>query len=124
MSFANLSSGQLRQLVTLVKEKESLQSRLARIDDLLEKLSGAVGTQARHGSTKGSTRRRRKALKAPLLKALQAAGKDGITVKDLAVQLKAKPASVGVWFYTTGKKIKAIKKVGRGRFAYLGTVKR
>jgi len=25
---------------------------------------------------------------------------------------------VSVWFYTTGKKIKGIKKVGKARFAY------
>jgi hypothetical protein len=32
--------------------------------------------------------------------------------------VRAKPTSVSVWFYTTGKKIKGIKKVGRARFAY------
>jgi hypothetical protein len=33
-------------------------------------------------------------------------------------KLGAKRSSVSVWFYTTGKKIKGIKKVGKARFAY------
>jgi hypothetical protein len=120
MSLTTLSSRQLHQLVTLVKERESLQSRLARIDSSLAKLSGEVEVQPRRTTEKRSKRRRRKALKEPLLKALQAAGKKGLTVKELATQLKSKSGSVGVWLYTTGKKIKTIKKIGRGRFAYLG----
>jgi len=55
-----------------------------------------------------------------LIKTLQAAGKKGLSVKELAVKLKAKSTSISVWFYTTGKKIKAIKKIGRARFAYSG----
>jgi hypothetical protein len=39
-------------------------------------------------------------------------------VKELASALKAKPASVSIWFYTTGKKVKGIKKVGTAKYAY------
>jgi hypothetical protein len=117
MSLATLSSRQLHLLVALVKEKKSLQARLAQIGKSLERLSGNVERPMR-GAKRQSPHRRRKALKAPLLKALQAAGKEGLTVKELAARLEAKPGSVGVWFYTTGKKIKTIKKVGRARFAY------
>jgi hypothetical protein len=122
MSLATLSSRQLHQLVALVKEKESLQARLAQIAQSLERLSGTVDKPLRVAKRQ-ITRRRRKALKARLLKALQVAGKDGLSIKELAAKLKAKPGSVGVWLYTTGKRIKAIKKAGRGRFVYLGNGK-
>jgi phage antirepressor YoqD-like protein len=57
-------------------------------------------------------------LKAPLLKALKAAGSSGITVKELAAKLKVKPGNIFSWFYTTGKKIKGINKVGEAKYAY------
>jgi hypothetical protein len=66
-----------------------------------------------------SGRSRRGKLKEGLLKKLHAAGKEGLTVKELAASLKAKPASVAIWFYTTGKKVKGIKKIGRAKYAYI-----
>ena len=59
-------------------------------------------------------------VKAPLLKALSAAGSSGITVKELATKLKVKPGNIFSWFYTTGKKINGIKKVGEAKYAYAG----
>ena len=41
-------------------------------------------------------------------------------VKELAEDLKANPGSVSVWFYTTGKKIKGLKKMGPARYSYSG----
>jgi hypothetical protein len=58
-------------------------------------------------------------LKTDLLARLQDAGKGGMTTQELAASLGAKPASVYAWFYTTGKRIKGIKKVGKAKFAYL-----
>jgi len=77
--------------------------------------------QARSGikiAAKGKISRRGKRLKAPLLKALAAAGPSGIKVKDLAAKLKVKPGNIFSWFYTTGKKISGIKKVGEAKYAY------
>ena len=53
-----------------------------------------------------------------MLKALKAAGSSGITVRDLSAKLKVKPGNIFSWFYTTGKKIKAIRKVGEAKYAY------
>ena len=61
-----------------------------------------------------------KRLKEPLLKALSAAGSAGIKVKDLAAQLKVKPGNIFSWFYTTGKKISGIKKIGEAKYSYAG----
>ena len=62
--------------------------------------------------------KRGKRLKEPLLKALSAAGSAGVTVKELASKLKVKPGNIFSWFYTTGKKIKGISKVGEAKYAY------
>jgi hypothetical protein len=57
-------------------------------------------------------------LKDSLLKELEAAGSGGLTVKELSAKLKVKPGNVFSWFYTTGKKIKGIKKVGEAKYSY------
>jgi hypothetical protein len=121
MSLSSLTSAQLHQLIELVKEKEALQAKLAQVErSLVDLESGKVTKDEAPAKRRGPRRgRRRAALKDGLLKALQAAGKEGLSVKELAASLKAKPASVSVWFYTTGKKIKGIKKVGKARFAYI-----
>ena len=118
MALSDLSSAQLQQLIHLVKEKESLQVQLAGVKRSLDGLFAGNSVEKKTSGVKEPKVRRRAALKDGLLKKLQAAGKDGLTIKELAASLRAKPASVSVWFYTTGKKIKSIKKVGKARFAY------
>lgn len=48
--------------------------------------------------------------------ALQAAGNDGAKVADLAKTLGINPRNLYVWFATTGRKFKAIKKVSPGHY--------
>jgi hypothetical protein len=118
MSLSSLSSAQLHRLIELVKEKEALQAKLAQVERSLAGLeSGKVAKDEAPAKQRGQ--RRRGGLKDALLTKLQAAGKDGLTVKELAASVNAKPTSVSTWFYTTGKTIKGIKKVGRTRFAYI-----
>jgi len=50
--------------------------------------------------------------------ALKAAGKPGATVKDIAKKLGTSYGNISVWFHTTGKGIKEIKKVEPGKFAW------
>jgi hypothetical protein len=132
MALFNLSSAQLAHLIGLVKEKESLQTKLDRVNAELHSLETGKAAPKKRGRKpgrpagsknkmkplkKGKTARRGKRLKEPLLKALSAAGASGITVKDLAAKLKVKPGNVFSWFYTTGKKIKGISKVGEAKYA-------
>jgi hypothetical protein len=56
-------------------------------------------------------------LKDRIVQALKAAGKSGATVKDLAAKLGKSYGNISVWFHTTGKGIKEIKKVAPGKFA-------
>ena len=130
MSLSNLSSAQLAHLIGLVKEKESLQTKLDRINAELTALETGKAAPKKRGRkpgrpagvktkvAKGRKSKRGKRLKAPLLKALSAAGSSGITVKELAAKLKVKPGNIFSWFYTTGKKISGIKKVGEAKYAY------
>ncbi len=128
MSFTNLSSAQIKRLIALIKSKESLQARLDRINSELEGIESGTTAPKRRGRRPGSMgakpgpkpgrgRKRGKRLKEPLLQALKSAGSSGITVKDLAAKLKVKPGNIFSWFYTTGKKIKEIKKVGEAKYA-------
>jgi hypothetical protein len=57
-------------------------------------------------------------LKEQIVGTLKAAGKSGATVKDLAAKLGKSYGNVSVWFHTTGKGMKEIKKVEPGRFAW------
>ena len=134
MSLSNLSSAQLSHLIALVKEKETLRAKLEHIDAEIISLESGKSAPKKRGRkpgrppgagakikvAKAGVRKRGKRLKAPLLKALSAAGPSGITVKDLAAKLKVKPGNIFSWFYTTGKKIGGIKKVGEAKYAYEG----
>jgi hypothetical protein len=131
MALSNLSSAQLAHLIGLVKEKEVLQAKLDHVNAELQALESGKpapkkrgrkpgrppGSKAKVVVAAGKKVKRGKRLKEPLLKALKAAGSSGITVKDLATKLKVKPGNIFSWFYTTGKKIKGISKVGEAKYA-------
>jgi hypothetical protein len=125
MALSNLSGAQLAQLISLVQEKESLQAKLEQVNAELTALETGKSVPKKRGrkpgrpplSKSGGPRKRGKRLKAPLLKLLKAAGAGGITVKELAAKLKVKPGNIFSWFYTTGKKIKGITKVGEAKYA-------
>ena len=133
MELSNLSSAQLTLLIRLVKEKESLQEQLERVESSLAGLSkgkspgrprgrkpGRPPKVKAVGRPPGRKGRRGKRLKDSLLKILKSAGSEGITVKELAGKLKVKPNNVFSWFYTTGKKVSGIKKVGEAKYAFNG----
>ena len=51
-----------------------------------------------------------------ILEILETAGERGVRAVDVAKQLGVNPPNIYVWFATTGKKNKAIKKLGPGRY--------
>ena len=57
-------------------------------------------------------------LKERILHTLKAAGKSGVTVKDLAAKLGTSYGNISVWFHTTAKGIKEIRKTEPGRFSW------
>jgi hypothetical protein len=120
MALTDLSSAQLEHLIELVTQREALQAKLKNVERSLAQLTAGNTTKAT--GVRGTRKKRRQPrgkLKQGILGVLTSAGKRGLTVRELAEQLKAKPTSVSVWFYTTGKKVEGIKKVGKARFAYI-----
>jgi len=119
MSLSSLSSTELSKLIQLVKDKEVLEAKLSQIKSAIDAMASGTNPKANVPSKRGPRRgRRRVSLKDSILKALEIAGKDGLSVKDLAISLKANPGSVSVWFYTTGKKVKGLKKIGPAKYSF------
>ena len=128
MTLAQLTLKDLKGLQKLLSKKAALESQ---IDTLNRQLSGfKIGGTASTTAKRPKRRRRKKAvaktkrkptrkgIKAPIIAELKMAGKEGIAVKDLAKKLKTKVANVRVWFYTTGKKVKEIKKAGPAKYCW------
>jgi hypothetical protein len=126
MSLSTLSSAQLAQLIGLVKKREVLQARLEKVDTALNALESGGSAPKKRGRKPGrpalrkspvKARKRSKRLKDSILKLLKTAGSSGITVKELSTKLKVKPGNIFSWFYTTGKKIGGLKKIGEAKYA-------
>ncbi len=119
MKLSNLSSAQLNQIARLIAKKETLLTRLVKIDAELAKFEGGPLAAVTSAKVTGVRKARKGGvkLKDSILKALAAAGAKGVKVGDLAKKLGVKPGNVFSWFYTTGKKNSAIKKVGEARYA-------
>jgi hypothetical protein len=129
MSLSTLSSAQLAQLIGLVKKRGVLQARLDKVDAALNALESGSSVPKRRGRKPGrpalpksalkgrKVRKRSKRLKESILKLLKAAGSSGITVKELSAKLKVKPGNIFSWFYTTGKKVSGLKKIGEAKYA-------
>ena len=130
MSLANLTSDQLSRALELLKRLEQLDAERAQVQAELQSIESDSPLPKRRGRkpgrpsgaspavTPGKTKKRGKRLKEGLLKALEAAGSGGITVKELSTKLNVKPGNIFSWFYTTGKKVKGIKKVGEAKYIY------
>lgn len=79
-----------------------------------------VGSVAKPGAAKGAKRGKHGAVKEAIIELVKKAGSEGITVKEIAAKLGTKYNRVFTWFYNTGKKIKDIKKVGPGKYRWVG----
>jgi AraC-like DNA-binding protein len=116
MNLTSLRSTDFKQIVKLLAQKEALLARLAKINsDLAGYESGPVTTRV---TPKAKEPKNRPKLKARIIRILQAAGKDGITVKDLAGRLGIKARRLYNWFYSTGKRIKQIKHIGKAKYRW------
>ena len=122
MDFSSLSSASLRSIIGLVSKRDSLLADLAKVETAINAtLDGGPAAKASPQTAKApkakKTRKgKRGALKDKIVAELEAAGKAGVSVKDLAAKLGIKPQNVQVWFYTTGKTVGA-RRIGKGVFA-------
>jgi hypothetical protein len=76
------------------------------------------GRAGRRRSTRPLSKRGE--LASRIIEGLKAAGKEGVKVRQLADDLGVKHKNLFIWFATTGKKNKSIKKVGEAHYRYEG----
>jgi hypothetical protein len=127
----NIPSSALRQLVKLSERREGLLSQLQQIDRDIVRLESRFGVPTIEDnraaitiSAKPTKRRGRKnrrttkrgALREAIVGALRAAGKRGRTIRELSEKLGVPSANLYVWFNSTGRKVRGLKKVGPGAY--------
>lgn len=71
-------------------------------------------------AAKPAKKGKRGALKESILATLKAAGSKGVSVKDLSTKLGVKNQNLHVWFSTTGRTVKGLKKTATGTWSYAG----
>jgi len=71
-----------------------------------------VASKSKQASARGQ-------LKERIIGALMEAGKPGVTIKDMSEKLGTSYGNISVWFHTTAKGVKEVKKVAPGRFAWM-----
>jgi transposase-like protein len=71
-------------------------------------------------SSKSTKVNKRGELAESILGALKAAGSKGVTVSEMSRRFDVKPRNLFVWFSTTAKKYKMIKKIGPGLYCIKG----
>jgi hypothetical protein len=120
MDLTQLSSRDLAAIGKLLAKKEALLTQIEKLERELAAYSGDRGPAVKKAGRKKRSAAGRGQLKAQIISELQAAGKMGLTVKDLAAKAGTKPSNVYSWFYATGRKFKDIKKVGEARYAWIG----
>ncbi len=137
MDFSTVTLADLKRLVPLIEERDAIVARLAQIDGALGSLPGAPQVTAKAVS-KPAVKAPKKAaapaaskakpstgksgaLKDAVIQVLKQAPVGGVSVETIAETLNRKPAAIHVWFYTTGKGIKEIKKTGRGTYSWTGS---
>jgi hypothetical protein len=131
MNLTQITSADLKRIVTLLEQKETLRAQIAQLDaELAGFHSGEPATPAAPAAGKpGRTPDRpaiaktggRGAMKAAIIELLTAAGTAGLSVQEIAARLKAKPGNIHVWFSSTGRTVKEIKKLGPGKYGWTAT---
>lgn len=141
MNLASLTSADLRYISTLLERKEKLTEAIQKIDfELASFESGRrPGKSSRSGMTSsqmetseivpasepsdgglGGNRTRRGQLKEAILGALRDAGREGISIQELATRVNSKPLNVSAWLAATGKKLGTVEKAERGVYRLKG----
>ena len=146
MDISLINSQSLLRLLALTEKKEELLSLVDNIDAaIIATLKGGVSVEvvevesapssaapaqkpvaalklpAKPAKAKKAKGGKFGGLKEKILALLEAAGDQGLRVKEIAQKLNSKPGNIAVWFSTTGKKL--VTKVEPGRYAVKGATK-
>ncbi len=121
MNITQLSSRDLKKAMGLVEKKELHLARIAEIDRQIDALFGglAVPTAGANTVLKPSRGKNRGKVKAAIVTLLQQAGSEGVTLKEISRRLGMAANRLNTWFYITGRAIKQVKRIERGRYAWV-----
>jgi hypothetical protein len=106
----------------LQREIESIQQQLQALHQSLIEGASEVSMPAAAAAPKQSpkTRGKRGSMKETILSALEAAGSEGVRVKELAAVIGTKPVNVYSWFHSTSKRNPSIVKLSGGHYRLSG----
>jgi len=126
MTTSNSRIDLLKEAMSIETERAALQLKLdgmlVRLKEISDSLfAGGMGAvtvpspvKVHRGPLAGS-------LKDRILKALEAAGAEGMRVKDLAVVVNSKQATLHSWFQFARKSVPEVRKLGPGRYGVIGS---
>lgn len=132
MKQKNTRIARLKEMIVLEDKRAALQGDIATINQRLSAIQNELyGAAARRAAAKEQRRALQKLqpkggrkgrgeLKNEILEILQAAGRTGASVKELASRIGVKAANIHSWFSANIKKIAALNKVGEARYALNG----
>ncbi len=121
MNVANLTQQDIKQIQILLAKREALQARFDWIDAQLATYNGgrpATKQTNKVNSSSINRQHKRGALKEAIIQLVKSSDQNGITVKDIAARLNTNTGNIHVWFTSTGKSIKEIKKVAPATYAW------
>jgi len=131
MDLTHITSQTLRRAISLSERKEELVKLIAELETELAKVLTGVAVSvpgivrqpaSRKPSKPAKAAPARKgksgAVKDRILALLDAAGSQGLKVKEIAEKLGSPAGNISVWFSTTGKKL--TQKIEPGRYASKG----
>jgi len=132
MKHPNIRIARLKEMIALEEKRASLQYSITVVSERLatiqKELYGSAAAESIANDrqmparkSKG-TRKGRGELKGQILEMLNAAGKSGVTVKELAERIGVKTVNIHAWFSANLKKIDGLKKVGLARYAVNGSI--
>ena len=139
MKHPNIRIARLKEMIALEEKHSSL---LTHIDVINERLAAIQSELYGSGAGRNATgkpsripaqtawgklnsnglRKGRGVLKGQILEMLTAAGKGGVSVRELAARIGVKAANIHSWFSINLKKTAGLKKVGEARYALNGAV--
>jgi hypothetical protein len=133
MKSKNTRIAHLKEMIALEEKRAALQSHIAtinlRLSTIQNELYGAAARRAAAKELRKTVqkfpkrgRKGRGELANDILEILQATGRAGASVKELAERIGVKTANIHSWFSANIKKISALKKVGEARYALFGNM--
>jgi hypothetical protein len=128
----NIPSVDLKKLVKLSERREGLIAQIQEIDRQMIRVQSRFGISAQErphraavtisntGRRLNRRRTKRGALKEKIFQALRAAGRKGMTVRELSARVRAPSANIRVWFNDVGKDVRGIQKIGVAKYRLNG----